>query len=308
MAIFIGAGKKISGVYINVGGETKAVSSVWVDRGGTPAKVFQMDTPDPYEVAPADGLWYWNYALDEENKSVVLKNFIRNGNRDVIVYANYISGDTVYKTKIVSEPISSNASLFKDMNLITSIKFSRNIDTGNVTDMRSMFDGCSAMTSLDIGCFNTCNVTSMMGMFSGCEKLASLNLGSFDTHGVTRMDTMFYGCKRLTGLDLSNFDTHNATSMISMFYGCEKLASIDLHSFDTSNVTRMTAMFRGCKALRSLDLGSFDTGKATDMGYMFYDCVNLKTIYASEGRWTMLPSASTNRMFDGCGASGVTYK
>ena len=42
----------------------------------------------------------------------------------------------------------------------------------NVTDMRSMFEGCSSLSNLpDISKWNTNNVTNMSSMFYGCSKL-----------------------------------------------------------------------------------------------------------------------------------------
>ena len=47
------------------------------------------------------------------------------------------------------------------------------IDTSSVTSMNQMFNGCGALTSLDLSGFNTSNVTDMNYMFDGCSALTS---------------------------------------------------------------------------------------------------------------------------------------
>ena len=152
------------------------------------------------------------------------------------------------------------------------------INTSEVTDMSSMFQNCSSLTTLDLSNFNTSQVTNMASMFRSCSKLTSLDLSSFDTSQVTGMGSMFYNCSNLTSLDLSNFDTSQVTNMASMFRSCSKLTSLDLSSFDTSQVTGMAYMFRGCSSLTSLDLSNFNTSNVNDMSYMFYDCSLLATL------------------------------
>ena len=156
-----------------------------------------------------------------------------------------------------------------------------NVNTENVTTMRSMFWGCKSLTGLDLSSFDTRNVTNMYNMFGVSESLTNLDLSSFDTKSVTDMAFMFQYCKSLTSLDLSSFDTRNLTIMYGMFGGCESLTSLDLSSFDTRNVTDivgMNGLFEGCKSLTSLDLSSFDTRNVTTMRSMFSGCESLTSL------------------------------
>ena len=152
------------------------------------------------------------------------------------------------------------------------------LNTQNVTDMSGMFDGCRALSSLDLSHFNTQNVTNMRRMFDGCRRLTSLDLSHFNTQNVTDMSNMFAGCSGLTSLDLSHFNTQNVTSMFGMFYGCSGLPSLDLSHFNTQNVTNMVSMFSGCSGLTSLDLSHFNTQNVTDMGSMFSYCSGLTSL------------------------------
>ena len=144
--------------------------------------------------------------------------------------------------------------------------------------MRSMFGGCSSITSLYLSGFETSLVTDMSYMFSSCQDLTSLDLSSFDTSSVTNMSYMFNYCPSLTSLDLSNFDTSSVTNMSYMFNYCSGLTSLGLSSFDTSSVTNMDSMFSNCSGLTSLDLSNFDTSSVTNMGSMFYKCSGLTSL------------------------------
>lgn len=91
-------------------------------------------------------------------------------------------------------------------------------NTSNVTNMESLFQGCTALTSVPL--FDTSNVMNMSYMFSDCSSLTSVPL--FDTSKVTNMSYMFYGCA-ITSVPL--FDTSKVTNMRCMFYQCLKVAS-----------------------------------------------------------------------------------
>jgi surface protein len=68
-------------------------------------------------------------------------------------------------------------------------------DTSAVTNMSYMFCNCVALTTLDLGNFDTSAVTNyVIYVFSNCAALTTLDLGNFDTSAVTNMS--------LTTLDL----------------------------------------------------------------------------------------------------------
>jgi len=50
----------------------------------------------------------------------------------------------------------------------------------NVTNIRSMFHGCSSLEELNLSTFYTNNVTDMSCMFSGCSSLKELNLSNIN--------------------------------------------------------------------------------------------------------------------------------
>ena len=173
--------------------------------------------------------------------------------------------------------VTNMSSMFEACSYLTSLDL-RNFDTKKVTDMSEMFYHCYGLTSLDVSSFITENVTDMGEMFYNCSNLASLDVSNFNTGNVTDMAGMFSECKSLPSLDLSNFNTAKVTNMWFMFSDCTGLPSLDLSSFNTANVTNMAGMFYGCPGLPSLDLSSFNTTNVTNMAGMFYECSGLTSL------------------------------
>ena len=146
---------------------------------------------------------------------------------------------------------------------------------GNVS-LSDLFIDCKDLVTLNFpSTFDISNVTSMRSMFSGCSSLSSLDLYTFNTSGVSDMGCMFEGCGSLSSLNLSTFNTSNVTSMYGMFWECSSLSSLDLSTFNTSSVTNMLGMFGGCSSLSSLNLSTFNTGNVTDRVVCLVDAVVL---------------------------------
>ena len=83
---------------------------------------------------------------------------------------------------------------------LTDIEGIENLNTENVTNMNSMFDRCSALTSLDLTNFNTAKVSDMSYMFMGCSALTTIFVSDkFVTYQVTDGRDMFHMCINLIG-------------------------------------------------------------------------------------------------------------
>lgn len=151
----------------------------------------------------------------------------------------------------------------------------------NATVAKSMFSGCSSLTSLPV-VFGTSNtLTNTSYMFKDCTKLSSIGSTNYPrTANVTDMSYMFYGCSNLVSAPLSRFNTSSATNMQSMFSGCSKLGDSSLKGikdFDTKNVVYMQYMLYGTKA-SELDLSSWNVAKVTNMNGMFKGCTELRKL------------------------------
>ena len=158
---------------------------------------------------------------------------------------------------------------------VSEIKGLEYINTSEVDDMFAMFKG-SSMPSLDLSHFDTRKVTDMSSMFLGCSGLTELDLSSFDTRNVTNMTSMFEFCTNLKSVDVSSFNTENVTWTQSMFRGCESMQVIDLYNFNTANVRYIGFMFRDCSELTTILVGKgWSTASVVDDDFMFTDCPNL---------------------------------
>ena len=169
---------------------------------------------------------------------------------------------------------------FYNMNKLKNVEGVEYLNTSSVTNMASMFEGCSNLEKLEL-CFeddwetsedesekslDTRNVTTMASMFQGCSKLANLYLGTFNTAKVTNMSNMFYGCTSLKNLTLysemsmspsgerdfeTEFVTSKATNMKQMFYNCKSLTDLDFPGLSLTSKTTTTDMFKNCSAISS---------------------------------------------------------
>ena len=296
--------------------------------GGASNPGYFSEKPDAYAVLSTDNSTLTFYC-DRLKDSRTGKKYELNEGENAPGWNG--DGSNANVTKVVFDESfaqarpTSTASWFAAMSNLTTITGIENLDTRDVMSMRSMFYGCSALTTLDVSHFNTRNVTSMRTMFYNCSGLTSLDVSHFDTRNVTNMYNMFWSCSGLTSIDVSNFDTRNVTTMSFMFAYCSVLANLDvshfntqnvtdmsfmfagrnqltnldLTGFDTQNVTTMRAMFDECHGLTQLDLSSFNTANVTDMGWMFENCENLTSIFVNEG-WNTDNVTQSKNMFIGC--------
>ena len=179
-------------------------------------------------------------------------------------------------TRVVFDASFANArpttccAWFQNFIKLEHIEGIENLNTANVTSMRSMFC-CTGLTSLDVTNFNTANVTDMSDMFSVCRNLAELDLSNFNTAKVTNMRSMFSGCKNLAELDLSNFNTAKVMNMANMFSGCLNLTTIYVND-DFVITNKSYKLFSGCTKLK----GAIDKYDANKTDYRF---ANYKTGY-----------------------------
>ena len=194
--------------------------------------------------------------------------------------------------------LTSTAYWFYYCNNLTAISGISSLKTDNVTNMNSMFAGCSSLTSIDVTGFNTDKVTDMCNMFGICSSLTVLDVSRFNTSNVTDMRAMFYNCSSLTNLDVANFNTSKVTNMSYMFRSCSSLTGLDLTNFNTANVTEMSGMFYNCSGLTTLDVSGLNTANVTSMGGMFEDCSSLISLDVSHFKTANVTGMSY--MFSGC--------
>ena len=144
-------------------------------------------------------------------------------------------------------------------------------DSKNVTNMGSMFNGCSKLTTIPQ--LDTSNVNNMFSMFFGCSSLTAIP--QLDTSKVTNMGDMFSGCSKLT--TIPQLDISNVNNTLGMFSGCSSLTAIHMininHYLDISSSTKFTRealveIIGNLKAQtrysKTLTMGSTNLAKLTD--------------------------------------------
>ena len=172
-------------------------------------------------------------------------------------------------TLIFEDPIISCSNMFKNLINITEINL-ENFDMSEVTNMFSMFSGCSNLEKINFGNnLDTSSVSNMNYLFQDCKNLKSIDLSNFDTSNVVYIDNIFSGCKSIKSIDLSNFNTSKIEGTYYLFSNCFELISIDLSSFETSHFSSFQAMFSGCIKLKYLDLPNFKASSANNLLWVF---------------------------------------
>ncbi len=222
--------------------------------------------------------------------------------------------------------VSSCEKWFYGCTTLATITGLTNLNTSNVTNMSSMFGGCTALSSIDLSKFNTERVTDMSGMFEDCTLLASIDLSSFDTKNVENFDGMFSGCTALTKLptiskitlkentavvvegmfagsglteiDLRHWAGNDVTSFTYLFQNCKSLTKVNLSGVITTNATSIDYMFDGCSALESVDLSNSVTDNVTTMYNLFQGCKSLKVLDLSS--FNTKEVTNMGSLFDGC--------
>ena len=127
------------------------------------------------------------------------------------------------------------------------------LDTSNVKDMTSMFDGCKNLTTIPQ--IDTSNVTRMNQMFYHCSNLTTIP--QIDTSKVNSMTYIFGYCSNLT--TIPQIDTSMVTNMAYMFYNCTNLTTIP--QLNGKNIGILSSAFSGCKSLENFN-GLINLGQA----------------------------------------------
>lgn len=98
-------------------------------------------------------------------------------------------------------------------NTVVTLPFT--LDTSAATTLNSMFQNCSALTTVPY--MDTSNVTNMYYMFSGCAALTSVP--DMDTAKVTDMNSTFRNCSSLTDGNVRLIGKHRNVLTSSMITG-----------------------------------------------------------------------------------------
>ncbi len=246
----------------------------------------------------ADGITT-SFALTHCNslKSITANNFHFSGEcNDFVSYCTSL--EEIDLSQFDFSQATHLIAFFTQCENLKNINFGTSFDTQNVVTMGGMFDGCSALKSIDLSHFDTRNVEDMAIMFRNCG-LNSIDLSPLNTEKARYMHGMFAGNTSLKEIDLSSFTNPEVVSLGGLFQGCTALESITFgENFGTQMCTSFGSMFEDCWALQTLDLSIFDTNMAKELGFMFKGCRSLVNLDLSN--FNTKHVESIERMFEGC--------
>ena len=128
------------------------------------------------------------------------------------------------ETKLIlkySEPLNG-LTLFADLDYITEADLSDCI----LTDMTSMFSGCTSLTSIIFSGLDTTSVRNAGNLFYDCESLISIDFSKINLSNINDFTNIFNGCRSLEYINLINYDE----------YGISDYNSIKINDYIPSNL------------------------------------------------------------------------
>ena len=211
-----------------------------------------------------------------------------------------------------TKDVTSMRSTFSACNNLTDLTALKRWDTRNLTDVSCIFSRCTSLSDLTpLASWNTNNITNMGDMFKECINLLNLNpLTNWNTSNVTSMNNMFFQCASLASLTpIANWDTDNLTTMSDMFYECTSLVNLTpLTNWNTEKVVNMNGIFDSCSGIVDLSpLASWNTGSVTTMSYMFSGCTKLANPSAIN-TWDISSVTAFKYMFRNCPSHPIFTK
>lgn len=215
----------------------------------------------------------------------------------------YVEGGTLTIAGNGSGMIYANADsskVFDSFSAVTVIDGANVLNTSNATTLLALFQGCKALTSVDVSTWDVSNVEDMKGVFNKCNSLQSIDVSNWNISSATSIRSMFSSCSSLTSVDVSKWVTNNVTEMKKMFFRCSALTSLDVSNWNTSSVTDMSYLFSQCSALVSIgDVSNWNTSSVTNMEFMFDRCSSL-TSSPNLSNWNTDNVTNMKCLFQSC--------
>lgn len=141
--------------------------------------------------------------------------------------------------------------------------------------MSNMFANVK-MSTISLSDLNASNVTNMNSMFRGCTNLKTINVGLLDTTNVIDMGYMLADSSNLEIVSLAGLNTSNVTTMEGMLSGLPKIKAFDLSTFDFKQVANLSKLFMGDSLLNEVTMMT-DVSSVVSLNDMFKDVKNDNT-------------------------------
>lgn len=176
----------------------------------------------------------------------------------------YASAGT-YEIKITGTIIGWRFNYSGDYNKIYEIKSWGPLRLGN---NGGYFYGCSNLTITATDVLDLAGTTDLESLFDGCSSLTTVpSMNEWDMSSVISMRYLFYDAC-LFNQDIGSWDVSSVVDMYNTFYGA-CLFDQDISSWNVSSVVTMYGMFVDASTFDQ-DIGSWDITSVTDMASMFW--------------------------------------
>ena len=184
-----------------------------------------------------------------------------------------------------------------------------------LTGVGNIFKGLSGLTEIKLNNLKIPNLTSIKDIFGGLDKLDTIYMNGLFAPNITNVNNLFASKTKLKNLYFDNptICSSGAWSAAGMFSGCSALEKVTLENLVNSRCTSLNSMFYNCTVLKEIEgMDEWTTTSVTDFSKMFYNCgANLTdesyVINISNFRFTESEDIDMSSMFNGCGATKITF-
>ncbi|NBJ66619.1 BspA family leucine-rich repeat surface protein [Enterorhabdus caecimuris] len=269
------------------GGDASDIYAVYYKNGGSYTLVLQSDETPDTRYGECDAKQGGRVTAAVEETSGAIR---RGWSSDV---------DSQVTKVIVRDAIkpSDTFSWFEDMTSCTEMDLAK-LDTGNVTNMDSMFAQCTSLKSVDVSGWDTSKVESMALMFWNCSSLESLDVSRWDTSKLGSAASMFSCCGSLASLDVSRWNVKSLKDSMLMFKGCRSLKTLDVSQWHAPALTRAWEMFGQCASLENLVATGWYAPNLKNASALLIECSSLKSVDLSS--LSMASVDDLSNLFYGC--------
>lgn len=144
------------------------------------------------------------------------------------------------------------------------------IDTSNCTSLANVFNGNTAIKSINVSNWNTSNVTTFGALFYGCRNLSEIKgIENFNVSKMTNCDGVFR-LTAITSLDLNKWDVSQCTTLAQLFREIPNLTNLYIDQWNTSKVTNFSNCFLSLPKLKTIDITNWDFSNATNVAQIFH--------------------------------------
>ena len=269
---------------------------------------------------------YKTYAVEDGTTLTFYHDKLYGTRTGTVYYIGNTNGNTnitkaVFDASFINYAPTSTASWFHDCTKLATIEGLDNLNTENVTDMSNMFNGCSALTTINCTRAWTCDKST--DMFKGCTSLkgavpfdSSKNgvsmanpytgyftaTGEFEAYAVEDGTTLtfYYDVQRdtRTGTVYSVTDDGRIPEWANSGQVTKVVFRAFFNYYHPSSTSRW---FYNCTSLETIEgIENLNTENVIDMSLMFNGCSSLTSVDVSGFNTANVTEMYS--MFDGCSA------